>query len=173
MVEEPDRSHQLSCEAEKLVWQKEFTSSTITTPSPLWAHRQFHSDASEQPRGETAATSSSSHGNVPPAAPAEESAPKPWNRTGTSQTGTAKLGLARRETRRLVRYQESTLVKPKKAFEQEPWLNSKIPNMVNFTLPTQRIEPHYVTFRSADCIWLFSVCGVGMWIKVKKKKTHR
>lgn len=34
---------------------------------------------------------------------------------GTSQTGTATLGLAQRETRRLVQYQENTLVKPKKA----------------------------------------------------------
>lgn len=84
------------------------------------SHRLFRSGASERPRGETAATSSSSRGTVRPAAPAAESAPRPWNRKGTSQRGTATPSLARRETRRLVHHRESTSVKPKKAFKQEP-----------------------------------------------------
>lgn len=124
-------------------------------PRPL-SHRQFRSGESEQPRGESAATSSSSPGNVPPSAPAAESAPKLWNHTGTSQTGTARPGLARRETRHLVHYQDNILVK---AFKQEPWRHPDnlkkrwllIPNMANFTLLPQGIEPSYVTF----CFFVF------------------
>lgn len=87
--------------------------SYISEITILWrsrSHRPFRSGESEQSRGETAATSSSSPGNVRPAAPAAESAPKLWNCTGTSQTGTATPDLARRETRRLAI--ENTSIKP-------------------------------------------------------------